>query len=183
MRRVAIVDAGPLVAALDRREIHHAACVEVLRRPDLDLVIPALVVAEVAHFADARHGPVAEAAFVRGLAGLHVVAPDPDDWMQIADLVARYADLRLGATDASIAVLADRLGADLVITLDRRHFEAIRTPPGRSLALLPDPAQGRRTNEDLAAYAYVGSARSTIDRFVKPLDTGYPRPRMACQAP
>jgi predicted nucleic acid-binding protein len=150
MRRVAIVDAGPLVAALDRREVHHAACVEVLRRPDLDLVIPALVVAEVAHFADARQGPAAEAAFIRGLAGLHVVAPGPDDWPVIAALVERCADLRLGATDASIAVLADRLTTNLVVTLDRRHFETLRSPDGQSLEILPQP---RRANEEMAAYA------------------------------
>ncbi len=139
MRSLAIVDAGPLIAALDRSERHHARCVEVLRRRDLQLVIPALVVAEVASFADKHLGPRVEAAFVRGLAGLDIEAPHADDWPAIADLVERYADLRLGATEAATAVLAERLGTDLIITLDRRRFGVIRSPGGRPFRLLPEP--------------------------------------------
>ncbi|MFM8773175.1 MAG: PIN domain-containing protein [Actinomycetota bacterium] len=43
---------------------------------------------------------------------------------------------RLGA-DAEQRVLADRLGIDRVLTLHRRHFEAVRTPSGRALAIVP----------------------------------------------
>lgn len=138
MRSLAIVDAGPLYAALDADDVDHARCVEVLRRRDLELVVPALVVTEVAYLADRRLGAAAEAAFVRGLASLEVEAPTPDDWPLIADLVVRYADLRLSTTDASIAVLADRLATDVVVTLDRRHFAVIRSPGGRTLRLLPE---------------------------------------------
>jgi predicted nucleic acid-binding protein len=34
-------------------------------------------------------------------------------------------------------VLADRLAIDRVLTLDRRHFEAARTPSGRALTIVP----------------------------------------------
>lgn len=149
MRSIAIVDAGPLLASIDRRDPHNASCLEVLRRRDLDLMIPALVVAEVAYLAGARLGPRIEAAFLRGLTSLDVRAPDIDDWPRIADMVERYADLRLGTTDASIAVLADRFRTDLVITLDRRHFEAIRSPDGRAFRILPEL---RRTHEEPATY-------------------------------
>jgi hypothetical protein len=149
MRSLAIVDTGPLYAALDKGDVNHGRSVDVLRRRDLELVVPALVVAEVAYFAGRRLGAAAEAAFVRGLGSLEVEVPAPDDWPLIADLVARYADLRLGTTDASIAVLADRLGTDLVVTLDRRHFGAIRSPRGRAFRLLPEPAA---VHEEPAAY-------------------------------
>jgi predicted nucleic acid-binding protein len=149
MRSTAIVDTGPLLAAIDRRDAAHAASSEVLRRRDLDLVIPALVVAEVAHFASLRLGPGAEAAFARSLADLSVEDPEPDDWLLIADLVERYADFPLGTVDASIAVLADRLDTDLIVTLDRRHFGAIRSPRGRSFRLLPELKQ---VHEDAADY-------------------------------
>jgi predicted nucleic acid-binding protein len=146
---LAIVDAGPLLAALDRTDVHHARCVEVLRRRDLQLVVPALVVAEVAHFAARRLGPSVEAAFVRGMGLLEVEAPTPEEWPLIADLVERYADFPLGTTDASVAVLADRLDTDLIVTLDRRHFAAIRSPRGRTFRLLPElPA----VNETAAPY-------------------------------
>ena len=150
MRSIAIVDAGPLLAAIDRRDPDHVRSAEVLRRRDLDLMIPALVVAEVSWFAAARLGTRGESAFVRSLRDLAVEAPHPDDWPLIADLVERYGDFPLGTVDASIAVLADRLDTDLIITLDRRHFGAIRSPRGRAFRLLPEP---RQFNEDLAAYS------------------------------
>lgn len=138
MRSLAIVDTSALYASLDRSDGGHARCASVLRRGDLRIVIPMLVIAEVAYFAETRLGPQVEAAFVRSLGGLDVEAPTVADWPSIADMVGRYADLRLGTTDASIAVLADRVETDLVITLDRRHFGAIRSPSGRPFHLLPE---------------------------------------------
>lgn len=38
----------------------------------------------------------------------------------------RYADLSLGLTDASIVVRAARYGAIDILTLDERHFRAVR---------------------------------------------------------
>lgn len=67
-----------------------------------------------------------------------VEAPSVEDRAATADLVARYADFPLGGTDASGAVLADRLGAHLIVTLDHRHFGAIRTRSGTAYRLLPD---------------------------------------------
>ena len=51
--------------------------------------------------------------------------------------------------DASVAILADRLDTDLIVTLDRRHFGAIRSPRGRAFRLLPELAQ---VNEEPVAY-------------------------------
>jgi predicted nucleic acid-binding protein len=68
---------------------------------------------------------------------LEVEAPAADECV-IADLVERYADFRLGTVDASIVVLADRLDTDLIATLDRRHFGAVRSPAGRHFRLLPE---------------------------------------------
>ena len=150
MRSIAILDAGPLLASLDRRDPDHVRSAEVLRRRDLDLVVPALVIAEVSHFAALRLGPRGEAVFVRGLRDLNVEAPDPDDWPIIADLVERYGDFPLGTVDASIVVLADRLDTDLIVTLDRRHFGTIRSPRGRSFRLLPEPTQ---VHEDPTDYS------------------------------
>ncbi len=121
-------------------------------------MIPALVVAEVAYLAGERLGASQEATFVRSLRTLHVEAPMVDDWPLIADMVERHADIRLGTTDASVAVLADRLGTDIVLTLDRRHFEAIRSPAGRAFRILPEPP---RVHEDAAAYAGAGQAAGT----------------------
>lgn len=161
MRTLAIVDTSALVAAADASESMHRACVEVLRRPDLDLVIPTLVVAEAAYLVERRLGPMAEAAFIRGLGQFAIEAPAAEDWSSIADVVERYADLGLGTTDASIAVLADRLGTDVVVTLDRRHFDVIRTASGGAFYVLPRESA---VHEDPGA-SYSGTLADAYGEF------------------
>lgn len=119
------------------RRIPFAACLAVLERPDLDLVVPALVVAEATYLVGRRLGARAEAAFLRGLHVLEVEVPSADDWAAIAELIERYADFPLGGTDASVAVLADRLGTDVIVSLDRRHFDVLRSASGGSYRLVP----------------------------------------------
>lgn len=135
---LAIVDTGPLYAVTDTTDAAHRAALDVLQRRDLQLIIPALVVAEVTYLVGTRLGPEAETTFLRGLEDFHVEAPAPDDWPVIADLVLQYQDVPLGGTDASVIALAARLGTDLVITMDRRHFSAVRPPHCETLQLLPD---------------------------------------------
>jgi predicted nucleic acid-binding protein len=135
---IAIVDAGPLYAGINANDRNHIRSAAILERPDLELVVPALVVAEVAYLAGRRLGPTVESRFVRGLNAVEVEAPTSEDWAAIADLVERYADFPLGTTDASVAVLADRLETELILTLDRRHFGALRSAQGRPYQLLPD---------------------------------------------
>jgi predicted nucleic acid-binding protein len=135
---VAVVDAGPLYAAVDTDDDEHERCVAVLTRPDLELVVPAMVVAEVTFLVGRRLGPGVEAAFLRGLSDFEIEAPIADDWAPMADLVTKYRDVPLGGADASVAVLADRLETDLIVTLDRRHFGALRSRSGGAYQLLPD---------------------------------------------
>ena len=134
---IAIVDTGPLYAAADERDSAHGRSIAVLQRPDLHLVIPGLVIAEASYLVGQRLGPQAEASFTRDLADFDVEAPTPADRTRMADLMERYADFSLGATDASVIALAERLDTDLVITLDHRHFVALRPSHRDSLALLP----------------------------------------------
>jgi uncharacterized protein len=166
---IAIVDSGPLYAAADDDDSQHDACLEVLERGDLELVVPTLVVAEVAYLIGSRLGAAAEAAFLRGLSGLEVEAPEVDDWPLVADLVERYGDFPIGTTDASVAVLADRLETDLIITLDRRHFGAIRSPRGRTFRLLPEPSavheDGVSYQSDEVSAAPDVEARAEADRW------------------
>jgi uncharacterized protein len=134
---IAIVDAGPLYAAADLDDADHDRCLDVLQRRDLQLVIPTLVVAEATYFVGTRLGARAEAAFLRGVGGLEVEPPSPEDWPRMAELVERYGDFPLGGTDASVIALAERLGAPVVITLDRRHFSAVKPRHRSAFDLLP----------------------------------------------
>ncbi|HUZ82410.1 MAG TPA: PIN domain-containing protein [Gaiellaceae bacterium] len=137
MTTLAIVDAGPLYAAADADDRDHAASLATLSRTDLRLVIPALVIAEATYFVGRRLGPDAERAFLGGLAGFDVEGPSSDDFPRIAELVEQYKDFPLGGTDASVVALAERLDAHVIITLDRRHFAAVKPRHREAFELLP----------------------------------------------
>ncbi len=88
--------------------------------PTSDLSSRALVVAEATYFVGQRLGADVEARFLRGLGSFDVEGPVPEDFERIAELVEQYADFPLGGTDASVIALAERVGATVVIMLDRR---------------------------------------------------------------
>ena len=137
MTSLAVVDAGPLYAATDADDQDHSASVAALSRNDLRLVVPALVVAEASYFVGRRLGARAESSFLAGVGRLDVEGPSREDFARMAELVDVYADFPLGATDASVIALAERLDARVVITLDRRHFAAVVPRHLPAFELLP----------------------------------------------
>jgi predicted nucleic acid-binding protein len=134
---IAVVDTGPLYAVVDADDADHERCVRAIQDPTFELVIPALVIAETTYLIGLRLGPAVESAFLRGLAGIEVEAPLPEDWDRIGSLVEMYGDFPLGGTDASVIALAERLDTDLVVTLDRRHFGAVRPRHCAALRIVP----------------------------------------------
>ncbi|HKI01179.1 MAG TPA: PIN domain-containing protein [Thermoanaerobaculia bacterium] len=132
-----IVDSGPLVAAANAADPAHQACLDVLRTPGFHLVIPALCVAEAAYLINRYRGSQTESRFLRGLEGFDVQAPLAHDWPRIGELVEQYSDFPLGGTDASVIALAERLRTEIIVTLDRRHFGAVRPRHCEHLRLLP----------------------------------------------
>lgn len=100
--------------------------------------MPTLVVAEVAYLVGTRLGVDPEVRFLGDLAAGNLIAEPvaASDWLRIAELVARYADLPLGTVDASVIAAAERLGVSEIATLDLRHFTVVRSTIG-TLELLP----------------------------------------------
>jgi uncharacterized protein len=107
---VLIVDTGPLVATADRADRDHAACRELLESDEGPLVTTAMVIAEAAYLIDRQLGAKAEASLYASIIDGQMEVADLGiaDWQRIQDLVSTYADLRLGGTDASVVVLAER---------------------------------------------------------------------------
>jgi hypothetical protein len=134
-----VVDAGPLVAAAAVRDRNHERCVELLSGAPGPLVVPVLVVTEVAYFLADRIGEVAERAFAASLrSGELLPEPvEPLDWDRIDELLGQYEDLGLGIVDASVVAVCERLGQTELATLDRRHFSVVRPLHCAALTLLP----------------------------------------------
>lgn len=135
---IAIVDTGPLYAAVDADDADHEASVAALRTPGLRLLIPAMVVAEATYLIGSRMGAAIEARFLRGLAEFDIEAPRPADLTRMAELVEKYASFPLGGTDAAVVALAERVGTDLVISLDHRHMRAVVPSHCPALRVIPE---------------------------------------------
>jgi len=137
MTSLAVVDAGPLYAAADSDDQDHLASRAALARADLRLVVPALVVAEATYFVGRRLGAAAESRFLRGIGTLDVEGPSREDFARMSALVEEYSDFPLGGTDASVIALAERLDATVILTLDRRHFSAVKPGHRDAFELVP----------------------------------------------
>jgi predicted nucleic acid-binding protein len=134
-----VVDAGPLYAVAAARDPNHERCVDLLSRAAGPLLVPALVVAEVAYLIGDRIGASAELAFARALADGELVlgSVEPSDLERMTELTSRYLDGPLGIVDASVVALAERLDKAVVIMLDRRHFTVVRPAHVEAFTLLP----------------------------------------------
>ena len=133
-----LVDTSVLVAAADNADPDHNPCVQAIGEA-IPLVTTALVIAEAANLIGRQLGAAAEAGFFRAMAAgeLQVEMITPADARRIAELIELYADLGLGGTDASLIVIAERLGVTRIATLDRRHFGVVRPSHAAAFELIP----------------------------------------------
>ena len=134
-----ILDTGPLLAALDAADPDHGACAALVAESGEDLLVPALVLAELDYWCHKRLGVEAWLVFLDDvLAGAYdVEAPTHADLRRARELQETYADCALGVVDASVVALAERLGERRLATLDRRHFTVVRPAHADAFELLP----------------------------------------------
>jgi uncharacterized protein len=104
------------------------------------LVLSSLVLAELDCFILARLGAHAEQVVLAELRSpAYRLAPFTDDDFKLASEVAvKYGDMQLGLTDASIVVQAARHKTTRILSLDHKHFGAVRPLTGdTAFTLLP----------------------------------------------
>lgn len=134
-----ICDTGALVALLNAADDYHVACSNLFATYPGRLIVPAPILTEVCYMAESRLGSETEARFLDSLASgeFELAAVDVSDLRRMAELVRRYQDFPLGAADASVVAVAERLKATRVATLDHRHFRVIRPAHCDAFELLP----------------------------------------------
>ena len=134
-----VVDTGPLVAMANQQDRHHVRCVEWFDTAPRPLLVPAPILTEVCYLLERERGAAVEAAFLRSVRDdvFTLVSPSQADLDRMADLVETYASLPLGAADASVIAVAERLKLTEVATLDRRHFTVVRPNHVGAFTLLP----------------------------------------------
>ena len=114
-----------------------------LAKADPPRVISPLILAEMDYLIQKFAGVAGELLFLEELSkGVYQLAPLTNEDVDAARrVIERYRSLGIGLADASIVVLADRYDTRDILTLDQRHFRAIRPMSGRkSFRLLPADA-------------------------------------------
>jgi uncharacterized protein len=136
-RRV-IADTSGIIAFLDKDDRYHSSAVKIVE--NYQIFIPATVLPEVDYLATKYLGERVARAFLEDLTDrcFTYLSINLDDVYKATAIMKRYQDLPLGLVDASLIVLAERHKIERILTLDRRHFNLIRSDRMDSLEILPE---------------------------------------------
>ncbi len=123
-----LLDTSGILAALFPDQTHHREAARALSGAVSPRIVSPFVLAEADYLIQKYAGIDSELLFLREVSrGAYELASfSSSDVEEASDVIARYKNLQLGLADASIAVLANRYGVRDVLTLDERHFRAIR---------------------------------------------------------
>ena len=130
-----ILDTGPIIGLLSDDDEHHAASVAAIGasgRKGRKLCTTWEVVGEAYTLFRMRIAPTrsAEAALVvlrwAKESGIVLLPTEESDHQRAAAILERYGQLRLSYVDALLLGLADRHRVEEIITVDMRHFGAVK---------------------------------------------------------
>ena len=101
--------------------------------------MPEPVVVEIDWLARSRAIPAATVTFLESIARGECVLCRlaVDDYERVSHLLTRYRDLGLSFVDATVVAVAERLGENVVATLDRRHFSVVKPLHCEAFTLVP----------------------------------------------
>ena len=135
-----LLDTSGLLAAADADQHLHRAAREALERAPGPLILSPFVLAELDYLLVARVGREAELALLAEVAqGTYRLEPfSAFDVAEAGAVIEQYAGFGdLGLADASNVVLARRHDTRDILTLDERHFRALRGPRDLPFRVLP----------------------------------------------
>ena len=135
MNRTALLDTGPLVALLDRRDHYHAWAVDQMRRLRQPLQTCEAVITEAFHLL--RHLPQSRVAILEMIADRVLTIPFllREHHREVLVLIKRYASVPMALADACLVRMSE-LGSDsVVVTLDS-DFRVYRRNKRQAIPLL-----------------------------------------------
>ena len=134
-----LVDTSGLLAALFADQDEHEACARALLDARPPRILSPFVLAETDYLIQKFGSVDAELLFLEEVArGVFELAPFGARQVAAArEVIGKVRDLKIGLADASLVVLAGLYDCREILTLDRRHFRALRPPGRRSFRILP----------------------------------------------
>jgi uncharacterized protein len=136
---VILLDTSGLLSAIDASQRYHSECLAALSKAEPPLLLSPFVLAELDYLLSRHVGSAAETALLDEVArGAYQLEPfDGTDVAAARDVLVRYPKLQTGLADASLVVLAERHRTRDILTLDERHFRALRARGRKGFRLLP----------------------------------------------
>jgi len=137
--KVWLVDTGPLVAYLDAADPEHASVSKCLDAFSGRLATTNAVITEAMHLvASDTRGPRLLMELLNAAAvEVYDFAQRPE-LLPAVELMERYTNFPMDFADATLLLLAEGLGVDDLLTLDRRGFGSFRTREGKPMRLVMD---------------------------------------------
>ncbi len=135
--RAVLVDAGPLVALLDRGDKYHEVVTETLRRVADPLVTVWPVVSEAMYLLSFSSRAQKALWEILETEVVQLLPLDGADFSKMKGLMEKYQDLPMDLADAALVWVAEREGLRRVLTLDQRDFSVYRLPRKGAFTLLP----------------------------------------------
>lgn len=134
-----LLDAGPMIALVDRADAKHDLCSATARtitRTPLITTWPCFT--EAMYLLFRVDGYRTQAALWQLLHNqvLNVHHPNAIELERMPELMAKYHDLPMDLADASLVAAAEQLGIKTIFTIDS-DFQIYRTIDGSSLDLIP----------------------------------------------
>ena len=134
-----LLDTSGLLAALDSGQRYHQRCAQALNNASPPLLLSPFVLAELDYLLAKHVGSEAQSALLdevaRGAYRLETFSAT--DVAEAKSVLNRFASLDIGLADASLVALARRHGTHEVLTLDERHFRALRIGERKRFRILP----------------------------------------------
>jgi predicted nucleic acid-binding protein len=135
MTRAAIVDTGPLVAALDRRDAAHGWVGEQLKALAPPLLVCEPVLTEVAYLLGRRPGQTDVLLGLVSSGALRVAWSLDAEVEAVRGLMRKYADQPMSLADACVVRMAEVFDDHAVFTLDT-DFAVYRTSRNLPIRLI-----------------------------------------------
>lgn len=123
-----LIDAGPLIAVINRNDNHHVECARLLRALDTPFYTTLAVLTEAMYILWTRVGWAGQEGLWRMVlrGDLLLEHPSPAELVRMSELMSKYSDRPMDFADASLVALAERLSLDRIFTVDRRDFSVYR---------------------------------------------------------
>ena len=121
-----LVDAGPIVALLDKSDDFHSACRRALQTINDPLVTVWPAITEAMYLLRSLRSGQDSVLEMLETGAVQLGRLDHEDFSRIRELMWKYRDLPMDLADAALVRVAEREKLRRIFTLDRRDFAIYR---------------------------------------------------------